>query len=194
MGKKILIHLAGFSHPDKSYHDWNALIVFRYCNNPSDHGLQIFRGHHYLSRSVLALVRTVFLYSYRHVHANATISSGTPKNRTKYGQTNWFKQKCPWPQSWPPFSCRAVQSGMCRSALSNQALDERLSEGCTLYVREDELGMTSSMDKGARLNGSLVSESRCDLIVARSMMVLEDGNMTGSRISVNIKGSAGNTI
>lgn len=50
--------------------------------------------------------------------------------------------------------------------------------------------MTSSMERGARLKGSFESDNRCDLIVDRSMMVLDEGSMTGSRMTVAISGSA----
>lgn len=68
-----------------------------------------------------------------------------------------------------------------RCALAQQ--EERISTG-------DELGITSSMFRGTRLKGSLVSESRCDLIVDRSMTALDDGSVTGSRMTVNMRGSS----
>jgi hypothetical protein len=49
--------------------------------------------------------------------------------------------------------------------------------------------MTSSMARGARLKGSFESDNKWDLIVARSMIVFDDGNRTGSRITVAISGS-----
>ena len=49
--------------------------------------------------------------------------------------------------------------------------------------------MTASIDKGDRLKGSLESDNRCDLIVARSRIVLDDGSITGSLITVNMSGS-----
>ena len=50
-------------------------------------------------------------------------------------------------------------------------------------------GTTSSILNGARLNGSFGSLSRCDRMVERSTDVREVGRMTGSSISVNIRGS-----
>ena len=54
--------------------------------------------------------------------------------------------------------------------------------------------MTSSMVRGIRLKGSFESESKCDLMVGRSMIVREDGSMTGSRITVYMSGSAGKNV
>ena len=56
------------------------------------------------------------------------------------------------------------------------------------------LVITSSIDRGTRLNGSLLSDKRCDLIVDLSMVTLEDGRMTGSRMSVNMSGSMGRRL
>lgn len=49
--------------------------------------------------------------------------------------------------------------------------------------------MTSSMANGARLKGSLESDNKWDLMVARSRMVLDDGSKTGSLMTVNMSGS-----
>lgn len=49
--------------------------------------------------------------------------------------------------------------------------------------------MTSSILSGDRLKGSVVSDNRCDLIVERSIIVLEEGSIIGSRIKVAISGS-----
>ena len=49
--------------------------------------------------------------------------------------------------------------------------------------------MTSSILNGARLNGSFGSLNKCERMVDRSIDVLDMGKMTGSSISVNIKGS-----
>lgn len=50
-------------------------------------------------------------------------------------------------------------------------------------------GTTSSIESGTRLNGSLVSDNKCDLMVDRSTTARDEGNVTGSRITVNIRGS-----
>ena len=60
----------------------------------------------------------------------------------------------------------------------------------TIVIQSDLPGMTSSMARGARLKGSFESDNKWDLIVARSMIVFDDGNITGSRITVAISGSA----
>jgi hypothetical protein len=54
---------------------------------------------------------------------------------------------------------------------------------------QDIPAITSSMESGALLKGSLVSDKRCLLIVERSTIALDEGSMTGSRISVAITGS-----
>ena len=51
------------------------------------------------------------------------------------------------------------------------------------------LGMASSIFKGARLNGSFESESRCDLIVAISTTARDDGKVTGSFMTVYSRAS-----
>lgn len=51
------------------------------------------------------------------------------------------------------------------------------------------LETTSSIASGIRLNGSVVSDSKCDLIVDRSMVVRDVGSMTGSLIMENMSGS-----
>ena len=51
------------------------------------------------------------------------------------------------------------------------------------------LGTTSSSLSGTRLKGSVVSDKRCDLMVDRSIVVLEDGKITGSRMIVYMRGS-----
>ena len=51
------------------------------------------------------------------------------------------------------------------------------------------LGITSSIFKGARLNGSFESESRCDLIVALSTTARDDGKVTGSFMTVYSRAS-----
>ena len=53
----------------------------------------------------------------------------------------------------------------------------------------DELGMTSSILSGTRLNGSLGSDNRCALIVAMSMLVFDEGSVTGSFIREYMRGS-----
>lgn len=50
-------------------------------------------------------------------------------------------------------------------------------------------GITSFILSGDLLKGSVVSDKRCDLMVERSRMFLEDGSITGSRIKVAINGS-----
>jgi hypothetical protein len=55
--------------------------------------------------------------------------------------------------------------------------------------QESGPGTTSSIDNAMRLNGSFESERRCDLIVERSTIVRDVGNMTGSRMTVHINGS-----
>src|SRR5258708_35583153 len=50
--------------------------------------------------------------------------------------------------------------------------------------------ITSSNENAVRLKGSFASERRGDLIVDRSMTVREIGRITGSRMTVNISGSA----
>jgi len=50
--------------------------------------------------------------------------------------------------------------------------------------------ITSSNENAVRLKGSFASERRQDLIVDRSMTVREVGRTTGSRMTVNISGSA----
>ena len=50
-------------------------------------------------------------------------------------------------------------------------------------------GITSSIFKGERLNGSVGSLRRWERIVDRSMEVLDVGRTTGSSINVYIKGS-----
>ena len=50
-------------------------------------------------------------------------------------------------------------------------------------------GMTSSIFRGARLNGSLGSLRRWERMVDLSIDVFEVGRMTGSSISVYISGS-----
>src|SRR5258707_5905772 len=50
--------------------------------------------------------------------------------------------------------------------------------------------ITSSNENAVRLKGSFASERRWDLIVDRSMTVREIGRITGSRMTVNISGSA----
>jgi hypothetical protein len=59
----------------------------------------------------------------------------------------------------------------------------------TIVIQSDLPGMTSSMARGARLKGSFESDNKWDLIVARSIIVFDDGNITGSRITVAISGS-----
>lgn len=54
------------------------------------------------------------------------------------------------------------------------------------------LGITSSIFSGARLKGSFESDNKWDLMVDLSMMAREVGRMTGSLITVNIKGSGYN--
>ena len=46
------------------------------------------------------------------------------------------------------------------------------------------LGITSSILRGARLNGSFWSESKCDFIVALSTTARDDGKVTGSFMTV----------
>ena len=53
------------------------------------------------------------------------------------------------------------------------------------------LGRTSSIFRGARLNGSIESLSRYELIVERSKVTFEVGRITGSSIRVDIRGSVG---
>lgn len=53
------------------------------------------------------------------------------------------------------------------------------------------LGRTSSIFSGARLNGSIESLSRYELIVERSKVTFEVGKITGSSIRVDIRGSVG---
>lgn len=62
--------------------------------------------------------------------------------------------------------------------------EKRESEHPKRSDRQYALGMTSSIFKGARLNGSFESESRCDLIVALSTTARDDGKVTGSFITV----------
>ena len=50
-------------------------------------------------------------------------------------------------------------------------------------------GMTSSILRGTRLNGSLGSLRRCDRIVERSIVTREAGRITGSSIRLKIRGS-----
>lgn len=54
---------------------------------------------------------------------------------------------------------------------------------------EDAPGSHSSSLSGIRLKGSVGSERRCDLMVDRSMVVLDEGRMTGSRMRVYMSGS-----
>lgn len=49
------------------------------------------------------------------------------------------------------------------------------------------------MERGARLKGSFESDNKWDFMVERSMMVFEEGNKTGSRITVAISGSVQNS-
>ena len=49
--------------------------------------------------------------------------------------------------------------------------------------------MTSSRVRGTRLNGSLESDRRCDLIVALSRTARDEGSVTGSRMRVYMSGS-----
>src|ERR1700733_12918345 len=83
------------------------------------------------------------------------------------------------------------QSRTARSELSKQDLKRQSLETALKNTCDNEPGMTSSIVRGKRLNGSFESERRCDLIVERSTIVLEDGSNTGFLMTVYISGSAG---
>ena len=85
-------------------------------------------------------------------------------------------------------SIRALSSGTTRNYLSSKLAYQPAE------IYNNLPGTTSSIVNGARLNGSFESDNRCDFIVARSRMVLDDGKQTGSRITVNINGSCGKEI
>ena len=75
---------------------------------------------------------------------------------------------------------RVFNSGTATDVIHNMYLQTKQESGP---------GTTSSIDNGMRLNGSFESERRCDLIVERSTIVRDVGNMTGSRMTVHINGS-----
>ena len=92
-------------------------------------------------------------------------------------------------------SCCASPQGTRLCAASAPRLDIShidVSDETKYGTARDALGMTSSRVRGIRLNGSLVSDNRCDLIVDRSTIVRDEGSVTGSRMRVYMSGSAQN--
>lgn len=126
-------------------------------------------------------IETTYCYKtgFRELQSQRTFKSSTSMGSAGFGAS----KALPW------LRCTATQSIIfCLSSLSTNG---RLSHPHPPERGEKDhiLGTTSSMESGARLNGSVGSDKRWDLIVDRSIVVFDDGNTTGSRISVYIKGS-----
>ena len=78
--------------------------------------------------------------------------------------------------------------------LSSRAFRLHLSAFVARHTRilslSSVLGTTSSMERGCLLKGSCLSESKWDLMVAKSTVICDAGRITGSSMSVNSRGSA----
>jgi hypothetical protein len=59
----------------------------------------------------------------------------------------------------------------------------------SMRALSSSFGLTSSSFKGTRLKGSVESLSKCAFMVDKSMVVFDDGKITGFSISVKSKGS-----
>jgi hypothetical protein len=97
--------------------------------------------------------------------------------------------RCPYPH---PLAFSASRSRTLRYGASILELcDEKQYDKRTIedLIGLNSPGTTSSIERGARLNGSFESDNKWDLIVALSRTVFDEGRSTGSRITVNIKGS-----
>lgn len=78
----------------------------------------------------------------------------------------------------------------CASSTSNvAAVSRQSSEHLNTSSSNDLLGCSISNVSGFRLNGSVVSESRCDFIVDMSTVTPDVGKITGFFIMVAINGS-----